>query len=98
MADLTTDLTTATEGRTQLDTVTVSYFAAARAAAGISTETVPAGTLRSVLDLAAARHGTDLARVLGACSYLVDGVSRSDHDAPVEAGASIDVLPPFAGG
>lgn len=86
------------EARTRLSTVTVSYFAAARAAAGLPTETVPAGTLREILEGVRVRHGAALTRVLGACSYLVDGMSRSDHDAPVEAGASIDVLPPFAGG
>lgn len=92
------DLTTTAEGRTQLDTVTVSYFAAARAAAGVRTETVPAGTLREILEGVGARRGAALTRVLGACSYLVDGVSRTNHDAPVDPGASIDVLPPFAGG
>ena len=52
-----------------LTTVTVRYFAAARAAAGVESERldVPAGgTVADVLAAARARHGTELARVLRA--------------------------------
>ena len=45
-----------------------------------------------------ARH--PIARVVAACSLLVDGesVRRDDTDHALPAGAVIDLLPPFAGG
>lgn len=79
--------------------VTVRFFAGARAAAGRSAETLPAG--RSLAELTAelaARHGTGLSRVLSAASFLVDGVACHDPNVVLPAGATVDVLPPFAGG
>ncbi|MEU5908017.1 MoaD/ThiS family protein [Micromonospora sp. NPDC047527] len=79
--------------------LTVRYFAGARAAAGRSEETTPAG--RSLDDLTAdlaQRHGDQLAAVLRVASFLVDGVTCHDRKAPLPGGATIDVLPPFAGG
>ncbi len=78
--------------------VTVNYFAAARAAAGTATERVEAGNLRELIAAAGHRHGPGLAKVLGVCSFLIDGVCVSDQDAALPAGSSVDVLPPFAGG
>lgn len=78
--------------------VTVNYFAAARTAAGAATETVEAGSLAELIADASERHGPALAKVLGVCSFLVNGVRRSDHDADLPHGSSVDVLPPFAGG
>ncbi|MET8040822.1 MoaD/ThiS family protein [Micromonospora sp. NPDC005215] len=79
--------------------LTVRYFAGARAAAGHAEEVLPAG--RSLDDLTAElvqRHGDRLAAVLRVASFLVDGVTCHDREAPLPAGATIDVLPPFAGG
>jgi molybdopterin converting factor small subunit len=78
--------------------VTVRYWAGARAAAGAETETVPAGTVGDLLASIGARPG--LARVLRSCSLLVDGmaVHRSETGRPLSPGATIEVLPPFAGG
>ncbi|MEU8295782.1 MoaD/ThiS family protein [Micromonospora sp. NPDC048909] len=79
--------------------LTVRYFAGARAAAGRTEEAVPAG--RSLDDLTtelAERHGDRLAGVLRVASFLVDGVTCHDRQTPLPAGATIDVLPPFAGG
>lgn len=79
--------------------LTVRYFAGARAAAGIAEETVPAGpNLDELARELAGRHGARLAAVLGVASFLVDGVTWHDRRAPLPAGATIDVLPPFAGG
>jgi molybdopterin synthase sulfur carrier subunit len=78
-------------------TVTVRYFAGARAAAGVPTENVDAATVGELVAGLAAR-GEPLARVLSVCSYLVDGLAARDHDAPLPDGATVDVLPPFAGG
>lgn len=80
--------------------ITVRYFAAARAAAGTETETVavaPGATVAELVDgLAGANLG--LATVLRRCSYLCDGTAVRSHGMPLPAGATIDVLPPFAGG
>ena len=82
-------------------TVSVRYFAAAKAATGIATEQldVPApATISDVLAAAQARHGADLARVLPRCSFLLDEVAVRTPSTPLGPGATIDVLPPFAGG
>lgn len=78
--------------------VTVRYFAGARAAAGVDTETRDAGTLEELVGQIVATHGERLERVLTACSFLVDGRQTRDRTSTLEPGAVIDVLPPFAGG
>ncbi|MGY1724850.1 MoaD/ThiS family protein [Blastococcus sp. SYSU DS0533] len=79
-------------------TVTVRYFAGARAAAGVDTEVCEAGTLDELVVRVTGAHGERLERVLAACSFLVDGAQPRDRSAPLPAGAVVDVLPPFAGG
>ena len=82
--------------------VTVRYWAAAKAAAGMPEQRIDAdGTLADVLDAVRAAHGPELAGVLARCSYLVDEISpgRTPVDeVAVPDGAVVDVLPPFAGG
>jgi sulfur-carrier protein len=83
-----------------VDTITVRYFAAARAAAGSDSEqlTVRSGaTVGELVDTLGGRS-RELARVLGRCSFLCDGVAVRDQAQPLRAGTTIDVLPPFAGG
>jgi molybdopterin synthase sulfur carrier subunit len=77
--------------------VTVRYFAGAREAAGVPEETASAATVRELLDGLATRDER-LARVLAVCSYLVDGLAVRDLDLALSDGATVDVLPPFAGG
>lgn len=76
----------------------IRYFAGAAEAAGCEEETfagaAPLGELRARL---AERHGAGFARVLARCSVLVDGTRLGDEDAVAED-ATVDVLPPFAGG
>lgn len=82
-------------------TITVRYFAAARAAAGVEVEKVQlssAATVADLLDALRAEHGPELARVLARCSYLLDEVAVRDHGVPIADATSLDVLPPFAGG
>lgn len=74
------------------------YFAGAAEAAGRDDEVVEASDLGSLLDAVTTRHGDALARVLGRCSLLVDGRRADDPATPIPAGATVDVLPPFAGG
>lgn len=45
----------------------------------------------------AAHGGAEFSRVLARCSIMVDG-TRPDDSAPVPEDATLDVLPPFAGG
>jgi sulfur-carrier protein len=84
-----------------LPRLTVRYFAGARAAAGVPEEKVelpdPA-TVGDVVSLVEREHGDGLARVLTACSFLLDGVAVHDPHTPVPDNAELDVLPPFAGG
>lgn len=79
--------------------ITVRYFAGARAAAGTAEETVPAaGTLPELVAALTERHGERLGKVLAAASFLVDGVAWRQSDRPLPEEATVDVLPPFAGG
>ena len=77
---------------------TVRYFAAARAATGMETETVPARSLKELVEALELRHGGRLGRVLTACSFLVDGLSCREPAATLTEASTVDVLPPFAGG
>ena len=78
--------------------LTVHYFAAARLAAGVESEQLPAASaVADALAEMVRRHGRDLERVLARCSFLLDGVAARAHT-PVAGAARLDVLPPFAGG
>lgn len=82
----------------------ICYFAAARAATGVSEEEVGSfDTLEQLLDDAARRHtgtteaGNSLDDILGRCTFLIDG-RRAQPDADLRGAQRVDVLPPFAGG
>ncbi|GAB2676507.1 MoaD/ThiS family protein [Kribbella swartbergensis] len=76
--------------------VTIRYFAAARAAAGESSATAEAASIRELISTVSAGR-PELARVLGICTFLLDG-RRADPSTPLHPGAQVDALPPFAGG
>ena len=78
--------------------VMVRYFAGARAAAGVDTETRDAATLDELVGQIVGDHGEKLERVLTACSFLVDGTTTRDRAASLAPGTVVDVHPPFAGG
>ena len=78
--------------------VTVRFFAGARAASGVDTEQRSAATLDELVRELAEAHGDKLARVLPACSFLVDGTTTRDRTSVLSPGSVVDVLPPFAGG
>ncbi|WP_305788431.1 MoaD/ThiS family protein [Symbioplanes lichenis] len=80
------------------DLVQVRYFAGARAAAGVREESVGAGSVDELVGVLTERHGERLAVVLKAASFLVDGLACHDRQAALAVGATVDVLPPFAGG
>ncbi len=77
-------------------TVTVRYWAAARAAAGVDEETRAAGVVADILAGAATEH-PDLVPVLAVASTLIDGTTAAPHDV-APAGSVLEILPPFAGG
>ena len=77
--------------------VTVRLFAAAREAAGTSETTVEATTIGEVLDALSQRF-EDLGPVLTRCSILLEGTRTTDRAVPIPDGATVDVLPPYAGG
>jgi molybdopterin synthase sulfur carrier subunit len=87
--------------------VTLRYWAAARAAAGLAEEQVEVSgpvTLASLVAGAVQRYGADdgrLAAVLASCSVLVGDRPVATEDPAtleVEPGATVEFLPPFAGG
>jgi sulfur-carrier protein len=83
--------------------VTVRYWAAAKQAAGVAQETLSAATLAEALDAAVASRAAsaDFQAVLARSSFLVNGEQAGGRRAgavPLQEGAVIEVLPPFAGG
>jgi len=83
--------------------VTIRYWAAAKEAAGVPEETVEAVTLSDALSTAVASRKQDsrLATVLKRSSFLVDAnpVGHAAWESiMLDDGATIEVLPPFAGG
>ncbi|WP_239460181.1 MoaD/ThiS family protein [Nocardioides daejeonensis] len=84
--------------------VTVHYWAAAKAAAGVPEERLELpveATLGDLTALVRARHGVQLDQVLAVCSVLIDGAQAGSRDpgaAPLPDGATVEFLPPFAGG
>lgn len=81
--------------------VQLRYWAGARAAAGVSDESVDATTLLAALEAARARRDESFARVIGVCSFVVDEVpvGRTPHDdVALQPDSVVEVLPPFAGG
>ncbi|MCL2454066.1 MAG: MoaD/ThiS family protein [Micrococcales bacterium] len=85
--------------------VVVRLFAAATQAAGRSEVRLaagrPLGATVADLDAVAADGGSgvELASVVARSTFLVDGARRALSDpTPLLPGATVDVLPPFAGG
>ena len=76
--------------------VTIRYWASARAAAGCDSERFVGHHVGDVLEAAAAAH-TGLGVVLRVCTVLLDGRQVTASE-PLSEGATIEVLPPFAGG
>jgi molybdopterin converting factor small subunit len=84
-----------------MTSVTVQYWAAARQASGCVSEELTAGTLAELIEQAGQRHGGELTRLLGICSYIVgDRPVKREAAATIalQEGMTVEVLPPFAGG
>ena len=86
--------------------ITVRYWAAARAAAGVECDVLPAPeatTLADVLAAVRARHADRprMSDVVAVCSVLVGDrpVGSTDpRDVVLRSGDTVELLPPFAGG
>jgi molybdopterin synthase sulfur carrier subunit len=86
--------------------VTVRYWAAARAAAGVDSDVVAAAEAMTLADVLAAVRGLHhdrprLDAVVGVCSVLVGDRPVGSADpaqVAIRAGDTVDLLPPFAGG
>ncbi|MFL6075586.1 MAG: MoaD/ThiS family protein [Mycobacteriales bacterium] len=84
---------------TENGTLTVRYFAGAKAAAGRADEPIPAGRSLDAILTDLSTRTPALARVLTACSFLLDGTPHHrDDPTPLPPDTTLDVLPPFAGG
>jgi molybdopterin converting factor small subunit len=75
----------------------VNFYAAARAASGVSESEIDGSTLGEVIASATAKF-PQLVAILPGCSYLVNGAAESDMDMKISAEDVIDILPRFAGG
>ena len=87
------------------ETVTVRYWAGARAAAGTAEDVFDVDadvTLAALVERVLERHpGDTMARTVAVCSVLLgDQPVRSQDPAAVvvRPGAVVELLPPFAGG
>ncbi len=90
--------------------ITLRYWAAARAATGTAEEQIEVASavaLAGLITGAVARNGRSTGReariseVLDSCSILLDGRQVANQDPAgvlVEAGQTVEFLPPFAGG
>ncbi|MFJ6654253.1 MoaD/ThiS family protein [Microbacterium sp. NPDC091313] len=76
--------------------IRVRYFAAAAERAGADAEDRGETSLGALRSAMTTQHPA-LGEILGRCALLVDGV-RADDDRELPDGATVDVLPPFAGG
>ena len=77
--------------------VTVRFYAAARKAAGVSEIQLEPASAMQLLDKAVEAH-PNLAQVLPQCSFLLNEVALHDLNTQILDNATLDVLPPFAGG
>lgn len=76
--------------------VTLRYWAGARSTAGVDAESWSGRTVGDVLSAASRAHA-GLEAVLAVSTVLLDGRPSSAGD-PLPHGATLEVLPPFAGG
>ena len=100
---MSTDPDPSTSSETQV--ITVRYWAAARSAAGVDSDRLAVQgpvSLAEVMSQAKTLHrGSRLSEVLEICSVLVGDRPSSTEDPAdvvVPPGATVEFLPPFAGG
>ncbi|HIW46149.1 MAG TPA: MoaD/ThiS family protein [Candidatus Yaniella excrementigallinarum] len=75
--------------------ITVRLFAAAADVVGAKQLELAADTIQDVVSQLSDSKTTT--QVISRCSFLVNGAT-AQPDTPISDGATVDVLPPFAGG
>jgi len=75
----------------------VNFYAAARQAAGSPALLISAGSLGELLQQLSGMN-PELAKLIPTCSYLINGTSHNDKNAPLNENDAVDILPQFAGG
>ena len=88
------------------ESIVVRYWAAARAAAGVECDVLPAAQVRTLADALAAvtelhADRPRLSDVVAVCSVLVGDRpvgSAEPSDIALTPGDTVELLPPFAGG
>ena len=81
--------------------ISLHYWAGARAAAGVDQEVIEADSVAAALQRATEQHSDPhFERVLRASSLLIDGLAAhpADLERVRDRPARVEVLPPFAGG
>jgi sulfur-carrier protein len=81
--------------------VSLHYWAAAKAAAGVAEEEIKARSVAEALRLACdQRSDPRFDKVIAASSVLIEGLTahQEDLERPLTAPVRVEVLPPFAGG
>ena len=75
----------------------VNFYAAARAASGVSEWRIDGSTLGEIIASASAEY-PHLVAILPGCSYLVNGLAELNTDLKISTEDVLDILPRFAGG
>jgi sulfur-carrier protein len=81
--------------------VSLHYWAGARAAAGVAEEQIEARSVAEALRFACdERSDPRFEKVIEASSVLIDGITahQADLERPLTATVRVEILPPFAGG
>jgi sulfur-carrier protein len=81
--------------------VSLHYWAGARAAAGVAEEQIEARSVAEALRFACdERSDPRFEKVIEASSVLIDGITahQADLERPLSAPVRVEILPPFAGG
>jgi molybdopterin converting factor small subunit len=81
--------------------VSLHYWAGAKAAAGVADEQIEARSVAEALRLVChQRSDPNFDRVIKASSVLIDGrtAHQKDLEQPLSKPVQVEVLPPFAGG
>jgi molybdopterin converting factor small subunit len=76
---------------------TVNFYAAARAACGVSEAEIAGEKLGEVV-VAATELYPKLQAILAGCSYLINGAATLNLETQIAPHDVIDILPRFAGG
>jgi len=78
--------------------VNVRLFAGAAAAANCKETTAEASNITDLREALSQAFGEQLTHVMSATSFLVNGTVTTDQGAALPESATVDILPPFAGG